>query len=95
MSFEPSRLPADELYNLESALGPNGPRYVEAIRKSGRIVFHSVGDTEEGPEFRKNELSIQDLTLVISILVNIMENKVKKSLLIRRVFRAFLPMGSC
>ncbi len=41
----PSRAKADDLYHLEEALGARGPDFVKEIAKSGRIVFHALGDS--------------------------------------------------
>src|SRR5579871_3007059 len=45
VSFKPSRGQPGDLYTLASALGTQGAADVQAISKSGRIVFHAVGDT--------------------------------------------------
>ncbi len=45
VSFKPSRGKPGDLYTLASALGTQGTADVQAITKSGRVVFHAVGDT--------------------------------------------------
>ena len=45
VSFKASRGKPGDLYALASALGTQGAADVQAIAKSGRIVFHAVGDT--------------------------------------------------
>ncbi len=45
VAFPKSRIADDALFALSDAYGPRGPDVVDAIKKSGRIVFHSVGDT--------------------------------------------------
>ncbi|HEY4312947.1 MAG TPA: metallophosphoesterase [Pirellulales bacterium] len=56
-----SRMASDELYTLAKALGARGADVVREIKSSGRITFHSVGDsgaTTKG--FYKNEIAVTD-----------------------------------
>src|SRR4051812_35098131 len=41
VSFAKSRLAPGDLYELETAYVPSGPKLIETIKKSGRIVFHA------------------------------------------------------
>jgi hypothetical protein len=61
VGFEPSRLPANEVYPLASALGTLAGPVLDAIKKAGRIVFHSVGDSGAS-DVRKyrSELRVSD-----------------------------------
>lgn len=45
VGFAKSRMADDALYSLADAYGPSGAPVIDAIKASGRIVFHSVGDT--------------------------------------------------
>ena len=45
VSFEQSRIAANEVYELATAFGSPGPQVVQQIQKNGRIVFHSLGDS--------------------------------------------------
>ena len=43
--FPPSRLPDADVFPLVQALGSLGPQKLRQITRTGRIVFHAVGDT--------------------------------------------------
>ena len=61
VGFEPSRLPPDELYNLESAFGSHGPEIAKRIKTAGKIIFHAAGDTGASNEGKYgNEISVAD-----------------------------------
>lgn len=61
VSFPKSRAADDALFTLAEAYGPNGAAVTEAIRSSGRIVFHSVGDTGSSDARRyRNEQRVAD-----------------------------------
>jgi hypothetical protein len=56
-----SRLPPDQLYQLATAMGARGPDVVRAIKDSGRITFHCLGDsgaTTKG--IYKKEIAVTD-----------------------------------
>ncbi len=56
-----SRAADDALFSLADAYGPSGAQIVDTIRKSGRIVFHSVGDTGASDVRRyQNEQRVAD-----------------------------------
>lgn len=61
VGFDPSRAKPDEIYSLDTALGPHGPEITSQIEKSGQIVFHAVGDTGSS-DVRKyrNEIHVSD-----------------------------------
>jgi hypothetical protein len=61
VSFDQSRAQPGDLYSLNDALGPHGPEVTQQIKKTGKIIFHSVGDT--GASNQKNyghEISVAD-----------------------------------
>ncbi len=59
--FPKSRAADDALFTLDQAYGPNGAAVVQAIKDSGRIVFHSVGDTGSSDSRRyRNEQRVAD-----------------------------------
>ncbi len=61
VSFPKSRAADDALFTLEQAYGPTGAAVVAAIKDSGRIVFHSVGDTGSSDSRRyRNEQRVAD-----------------------------------
>ena len=45
VSFPKSRIADDALFALADAYGPRGAEVINTITKSGRVVFHAVGDT--------------------------------------------------
>jgi predicted phosphodiesterase len=61
VGFDPSRAKPDELYGLESALGPHGKEVIKRVEKAGQIIFHAVGDTGSS-DVRKyrNEIHVSD-----------------------------------
>ena len=61
VGFDRSRVADDALFTLADAYGPNGAAIVEQIKQSGRIVFHSVGDTGASDVRRyQNEQRVAD-----------------------------------
>ncbi len=63
VSFPKSRAADDALFTLADAYGPSGAAIVEQIKQSGRIVFHSVGDTGASDVRRyQNEQRVADQT---------------------------------
>jgi Calcineurin-like phosphoesterase len=61
VGFEKSRLPDDGLYSLADAYGEHGAKVLEAIQKTGQIVFHAVGDTGATSKGAyQNELRVAD-----------------------------------
>ena len=61
VSFSPSRVAPDALYSLGDALGPHGAETVSTIKKAGKVVFHSAGDTGASNEGKYgNELRVAD-----------------------------------
>lgn len=61
VGFPASRAAPDALFTLANAFGPAGAAIVEQITQSGRIVFHSVGDTGASDVRRyQNELRVAD-----------------------------------
>jgi hypothetical protein len=62
VGFAKSRVAPDALYTLAQALGARGPDIEKQIKKAGRIVFHSIGDsgaTTDGKQYG-DELSVAD-----------------------------------
>ncbi len=43
VSFDRSRAKLDEVFTLQSALGPHGPEIIQKIKTAAKIVFHSAG----------------------------------------------------
>ena len=61
VAFNESRLKPDGLYSLQSALGPHGGEISGQIEKTGKIIFHSVGDTGASNQRKYgNEISVAD-----------------------------------
>lgn len=61
VGFDPSRLPPDGLYGLQSAFGPHGPEIVKGIKAAGKIIFHAAGDTGASNEGKYgNEVRVSD-----------------------------------
>jgi hypothetical protein len=61
VSFSPSRLPNNQLFSLQEALGAHGPEMVKNIKSAGKIIFHSTGDTGASNEGKYgNELRVAD-----------------------------------
>src|SRR5271156_4720979 len=61
VSFSPSRLPNNQLFSLQQALGVHGPEVVKNIKSAGKIIFHSTGDTGASSEGKYgNELRVAD-----------------------------------
>ena len=61
VGFDPSRVPPDELYNLESAFGSHGPEIARRIKSAGKIIFHAAGDTGASNEGKYgNEITVAD-----------------------------------
>jgi len=61
VGFPKSRAADDALFTLADAYGPGGEAIAEEITKSGRIVFHSVGDTGASDVRRyQNEQRVAD-----------------------------------
>jgi calcineurin-like phosphoesterase family protein len=62
VGFEPSRLTAHDLFELQAAWGSHGAEVLQQIQKAGQIVFHAVGDS--GASASRNlpgELKVSDL----------------------------------
>jgi hypothetical protein len=62
VGFDESRIASDALYSLSDAYGDRGTDIVGEIKKAGRIVFHSIGDsgsTTQGKQYA-DELSVAD-----------------------------------
>jgi hypothetical protein len=60
--FERSALADGDVYPLENAFGSQGKAFVDSVSKSGKIIFHCLGDTgatEEGIKYRA-ELVVSD-----------------------------------
>jgi len=61
VGFDPSRLPTDEVFKLESAFGSHGPEIAKRIKTAGKIIFHAAGDTGASNEGKYgNEISVAD-----------------------------------
>jgi len=61
VGFPKSRVAPDALFSLQDALGPHGADSVAAIKKAGKIIFHSAGDTGASSEGKYgNELRVAD-----------------------------------
>ena len=61
VSFDPMRGKPDDLFTLESALGPHGPERIAAIQAAGKIVFHAAGDTGASNAGKyQNEVRVAD-----------------------------------
>ena len=61
VSFSPSRLPNNQLFSLQEALGAHGPEMIKNIKSAGKIIFHSTGDTGASNEGKYgNELRVAD-----------------------------------
>jgi hypothetical protein len=61
VGFPKSRAADDALFGLADAYGPSGAQIENTIRKSGRIVFHAVGDTGSSDVRRyRNEQRVAD-----------------------------------
>jgi hypothetical protein len=61
VSFKPSRGAPDALYTLAAAMGPHGNERVSQIQKTGKIIFHAVGDTGASNQGKfGNELRVAD-----------------------------------
>lgn len=59
--FDRSRIDPDQVYALENALGPHGPEMIQQIKKAGKIIFHSAGDTGASNEKKYGrEISVAD-----------------------------------
>lgn len=62
VGFEKSRIGPDQLFSLAEAYGARGQSVANEIEKSGRIVFHAIGDsgsTTDGKQYA-DELSVAD-----------------------------------
>ena len=61
VSFSLSQGKPDDLFLLASALGSQGPADVQDILKSGKIVFHAIGDSGASSERKlPGELNVAD-----------------------------------
>ena len=61
VSFDPSRVQPGDLFALEDAWGPHGPEITQAIKKAGKIIFHSAGDTGASNAGKyQNEIRVSD-----------------------------------
>ncbi|MDT7952417.1 MAG: metallophosphoesterase [Acetobacteraceae bacterium] len=61
VAFPKSRAVDDALFTLADAYGPTGEAVVDQIKQSGRLVFHSVGDTGASDVRRyQNEQRVAD-----------------------------------
>jgi hypothetical protein len=67
VSFPKSRIADDEVFSLENAYGSHGAQIVQKIKKSGKIIFHALGDSGAS-NVRKygNELRVADQVTVDS-----------------------------
>ena len=45
VSFPESRVAANQVFELATAFGPQGPQVIQQIQKNKQIVFHAVGDS--------------------------------------------------
>jgi hypothetical protein len=60
--FDKSRIPDAEFLSLEKVYGDHGSEVINQIQRSGKIIFHAIGDSGAsvaGKKFR-NELSVAD-----------------------------------
>src|ERR1700678_1923058 len=61
VSFNPMRGQPGTLYTLEDAYGSQGSQLVSAIKKTGKIIFHSAGDSGASNQGKYgNELRVCD-----------------------------------
>jgi hypothetical protein len=61
VGFDPSRVPPDGLYELDTAFGPHGPEILRRIKAAGKIIFHAAGDTGASNEGKYgNEIRVSD-----------------------------------
>jgi hypothetical protein len=63
VSFDPMRGKPDDLYSLERAYGPVGPKVMAQLKKTGQITFHAAGDTGASTDTRgkyRDELTVAD-----------------------------------
>jgi hypothetical protein len=61
VGFDESRVAAEDLYQLQDALGPHGGEIIKTIKDSGQIVFHALGDSGASNAGKyKNEISVAD-----------------------------------
>jgi Calcineurin-like phosphoesterase len=61
VGFSASRAQPGDLYTLQSALGPHGSEATQEIRKAGKIIFHSAGDTGASNQRKYgHEISVAD-----------------------------------
>lgn len=61
VSFDTIRGKNDDLLSLATALGSNGPSDVQDIQKSGKVVFHAIGDSGASNERKlPGELNVAD-----------------------------------
>ena len=61
VAFDKSRAQPSDLYTLQDALGPHGSEIVQQIEATGKIIFHSAGDTGASNEKKYGrEISVAD-----------------------------------
>lgn len=61
VSFDKSRVQPDEVVSFKDALGAHGNEIVQNIKKTGKIIFHSAGDTGASNEGKYgHEVSVAD-----------------------------------
>lgn len=61
VSFLISRAKPEDVFLLEKALGSQGTADVETIQKSGKIIFHAIGDSGASYQYKlAEELSMAD-----------------------------------
>jgi Calcineurin-like phosphoesterase len=61
VGFDKSLVQPVDLYSLQDALGPHGTEVTQGIKKAGKIIFHSVGDTGASNQGKYgHEISVAD-----------------------------------
>jgi Calcineurin-like phosphoesterase len=61
VGFDKSRGEPGDVYSFADALGPHGSEIVQSIKRAGKIIFHSVGDTGASNEGKYgHEVSVAD-----------------------------------
>lgn len=61
VGFDPSRAAPDDLFRLRDAYGPHGAQIEQTITKTGKIIFHSLGDSgASNAGIYKDEIKVSD-----------------------------------
>jgi hypothetical protein len=61
VGFDKSRGEPGDVYSFADALGPHGSEIVQSIKRAGKIIFHSAGDTGASNEGKYgHEVSVAD-----------------------------------